>query len=41
VLIDDDSNTETGYRGADYYYLEIIDGKVNAYLYLLSSIGGY
>lgn len=42
MLIDADSNTETGYRGADYdYYLEVVGGKVNAYLYLLSSTGGY
>ena len=42
MLIDADSNTETGYRGADYdYYLEVVGGKVNAYLYQLSSTGGY
>ena len=34
MLIDADSNTETGYRGADYdFYVELIGGHLNAYLY--------
>ena len=42
MLIDADSNTETGYRGADYdFYVELSGGNLSAYLYLLSSTGGY
>lgn len=42
MLIDADSNTETGYRGADYdFYVEVTGGRVSGYLYLLSSTGGY
>jgi hypothetical protein len=42
MLIDADSNTETGYRGADYdFYIELSGGNLTAYLYLLSSTGGY
>ncbi len=41
MLIDADSNTETGYRGADYdFYVELSGGNLSAYLYLLSSTGG-
>ena len=42
MLIDADSNTKTGYNGADYdLYLEFVGGKVSGYLYQLSSTGGY
>lgn len=42
ILIDADSNTKTGYNGADYdFYLEIAEGKVSGYLYQLSSTGGF
>lgn len=42
MLIDADSNTKTGYNGADYdLYLEFIGGKLSGYLYQLSSTGGY
>jgi hypothetical protein len=42
MLIDADSNTETGYNGADYdFYIEVSGGKLSAYLYQLSSTGGY
>jgi hypothetical protein len=42
MLIDADSNSETGYRGADYdYYLEAMGGHLSAHLYQLSSTGGY
>ena len=42
MLIDADSNPETGFGGADYdVYLESNNGQLNAYLYLLSSTGGY
>jgi len=42
MLIDVDSNTKTGYNGADYdYYVESAAGKLSAYLYQLSSTGGY
>jgi hypothetical protein len=42
MLIDADSNPETGFGGADYdLYIESNNGKLNAYLYLLSSTGGY
>lgn len=42
MLIDADSNTDTGYRGADYdFYVEVTGGKLSGYLYLLSSTGGY
>lgn len=34
--------TKTGYNGADYdFYAELSDGKLNVYLYQLSSTGGY
>lgn len=42
MLIDADSNSETGYRGADYdLYMELTGGDLSAYLYQLSSTGGY
>ena len=42
MLIDADTNTETGYNGADYdFYIESVDGKLSGYLYQLSSTGGY
>ncbi len=42
MLIDADSNSETGYRGADYdLYYELRGGNLSAYLYQLSSTGGY
>jgi hypothetical protein len=42
MLIDADSNTETGHRGADYdFYVELSCGNLSAYLYLLSLTGGY
>lgn len=42
MLINVDSNTETGYNGADYdFYVESLAGKLSAYLYQLSSTGGY
>ena len=42
MLIDADSNTKTGYNGADYdFYVESVAGKLSAYLYQLSSTGGY
>jgi hypothetical protein len=42
MLIDADYNTETGYNGADYdFYIEVSGGKLSAYLYQLSSTGGY
>jgi hypothetical protein len=42
MLLDTDSNTKTGYNGADYdFYLEVAGGKLSAYLYQLSSTGGY
>jgi hypothetical protein len=42
MLIDADSNTKTGYNGADYdFYLEVAEGKLSGYLYQLSTTGGY
>ncbi len=42
MLIDADANTKTGYNGADYdFYAELLGGNLNAYLYQLSSTGGY
>ncbi len=42
MLIDSDSNSKTGYNGADYdFYVESVAGKLSAYLYQLSSTGGY
>src|SRR5437879_12190857 len=42
ILIDADSNPKTGYNGADYdFYVESAAGKLSAYLYQLSSTGGY
>ena len=42
MLIDADSNTKTGYSGADYdFYLEIAGGKQSGYLYQLSLTGAY
>jgi hypothetical protein len=42
MLIDADSNTKTGYNGADYdFYVESVAGKLSGYLYHLSSTGGY
>lgn len=41
MLIDADSNTETGYRGADYdYYLEIVGGKaILIFIYFHQQVG--
>jgi hypothetical protein len=42
ILIDADSNPKTGYNGADYdFYVELARGKLNGYLYQLSSTGDY
>jgi hypothetical protein len=42
MLIDADSNPQTGYNGADYdFYVEATGGKLNGYLYQLSSTGAY
>ena len=42
MLINVDSNTKTGYNGADYdFYVEEAGGELSAYLYQLSSTGGY
>lgn len=42
MLIDADSNTKTGYNGADYdFYIESVGGKLSGYLYHLSSTGGF
>jgi hypothetical protein len=42
MLIDADSNSKTGYNGADYdFYIESAGGKLSGYLYLLSSTGNY
>jgi hypothetical protein len=42
MLIDADSNTKTGYNGADYdFYVESVGGKLSGFLYQLSSTGGY
>lgn len=42
MLINVDSNTKTGYNGADYdFYVESVSGNLSAYLYQLSSTGGY
>ena len=42
ILIDSDANTRTGYNGANYdFYAELYEGKLNVYLYQLSSTGGY
>src|SRR5919108_646025 len=42
MLIYGDSNTKTGYNGADYdFYVEVSGGKLTGYLYQLSSTGGY
>ena len=42
MLIDADSNSKTGYNGADYdFYVELVAGKLSGYLYHLSSTGGY
>jgi hypothetical protein len=42
MLIDADSNTKTGYNGADYdFYVESAAGKLSAYLYQLSSTDEY
>jgi hypothetical protein len=42
MLINVDSNTKTGYNGADYdFYIESVAGKLSGYLYQLSSTGGY
>ena len=42
TLINVDSNTKTGYNGSDYdFYVEAAGGKLSAYLYQLSSTGGY
>jgi hypothetical protein len=42
MLIDADTDTKTGYNGADYdFYVELASGKVSGYLYQYSSTGGY
>ena len=42
MLINVDSNTKTGYNGADYDFdVEAVAGNLSAYLYQLSSTGGY
>ncbi len=42
MLIDADSNTKTGYNGADYdFYVQSAGGKLSGYLYHYSSTGGY
>ncbi len=42
MLIDADSNTKTGYNGADYdFYVESVAGNLSGYLYQYSSTGGY
>ena len=42
MLIDADSNTHTGYNGADYdFYVESVAGNLSGYLYQLSTVGGY
>ncbi|MFZ1878401.1 MAG: hypothetical protein WAU25_15340, partial [Nitrososphaeraceae archaeon] len=42
MLIDADSNPQTGHNGADYdFYVEAAGGKLNGYLYQLSSTGAY
>jgi hypothetical protein len=42
MLIDADSNTKTGYNGADYdFYVESASGKLSGYLYQLSTTGGF
>lgn len=42
MLVDADSNTETGYNGADYeVYVEIASGKQIGYIYQLSTTGIY
>lgn len=42
MLIDADSNTKTGYNGADYdLYWEATAANLSGYLYQLSSTGGY
>ncbi|MEJ7641517.1 MAG: hypothetical protein WKF36_04905 [Candidatus Nitrosocosmicus sp.] len=42
MLIDADTNTKTGYNGADYdLYVESAGGKISGYLYQLSSTGRY
>lgn len=42
MLIDADSNTKTGFNGADFdFYVEAIDGNLSGYLYQLSTTGGY
>jgi hypothetical protein len=42
MFIDADSNTKTGYNGADYdFYIESAGGKLSTYLYQYSSTGGY
>jgi hypothetical protein len=42
MLINADSNTRTGYNGADYdFYIEAINGKWSEYLYQYSSTGNY
>ncbi len=42
MLIDADTDTKTGYNGADYdLYVELASGKLSGYLYQLSSTGGY
>ena len=42
MLIDADSNTKTGYNGANYdFYIEAVNGKWSEYLYQYSSTGNY
>jgi hypothetical protein len=42
MLIDADTNTRTGYNGANFdFYIELNAGKLSEYLYELSATGGY
>lgn len=42
MLVDADSNTKTGFNGADYdLHVEFLDGNLSGYLYQLSTTGGY
>lgn len=42
MLINIDTNTQTGYNGVDYdFYIEAVNGKWSQYLYQYSSTGNY
>jgi hypothetical protein len=42
ILIEADSNTKTGYNGADNdFYIEVVNGKWSQYLYQLSLTANY